>query len=275
MRKIKQKADYLRRVIHIFRGLSIIQWYYLVHFCDTNRESRLKTLKLRGFVVKEITVRSNSSDVWLTANLLVGRQKEGFEGDYDKVIEIVEMNFAPEGKINVIDAGANIGLFALLVKNRYPDADVYLIEPDKDNYMLLKKNMSKLSGIHLFEAGLWYKDAYLEIINPEATDWSKRVAEVSDGEGIHAVTIDDIIEENNIDDISVVKMDIEGSEYYVFKYGSEKWIKRSRSIVIETHDKYVKGTDELVNETMEKNNFSKMTVGENQVFFKSNEHIRV
>lgn len=127
--------------------------------------------------------------------------------------------------------------------------------------------MSGLSGIHLFKAGLWYKDAYLRIINPEAADWSKRVDESAE-EGIQAITIDDIIEQYNLDDISILKMDIEGSEYYVFKYGSDNWLMKSKMYVIETHDKYVKGTDELVNKTLERYSFEKETMGENQVFFR-------
>ena len=273
MRRIKQKKEYLFNVINTFRGTSIIRWYFLVHFCDTGRKSRLKTLKLRNFVTDRITVRSNSSDVWLTANLLVGRQKEDFEGDYDKVIEIAEQNGAFSGQIHVIYAGANIGLFALLIKNRYHDAEIYLIEPDEYNCEILKKNISGLSGIHLFEAGLWYKDTYLRIINPEADDWSKRVEESSFGEGIHAITIDNIVEENNIDEINIVKMDIEGSEYYVFKYGDDNWIKRSKIIVIETHDKYIKGSDEIVNNTMKQLKFAKKTIGENQVFFRINDNL--
>lgn len=268
MRGIKRKLKYFIKVIHTFRGLSIVQWYFLIHFCDVHKNSREKTLKLRKFVTNKIIIRSNSSDVWLTANLLVGRQTpQGLRGDYDEVLDTAEKRSVCDGRISIIDAGANIGLFALLVKNRYQDSEIYLIEPDQDNYDILEKNMSGLSGIHLFKAGLWYKDAYLRIINPEAADWSKRVDESAE-EGIQAITIDDIIEQYNLDDISILKMDIEGSEYYVFKYGSDNWLMKSKMYVIETHDKYVKGTDELVNKTLERYSFEKETMGENQVFFR-------
>jgi hypothetical protein len=40
----------------------------------------------------------------------------------------------------IIDAGANIGLFTLLMKNKYPEAKIISIEPDHENFAALKKH---------------------------------------------------------------------------------------------------------------------------------------
>lgn len=271
LRTIKRKINYFLRVIHTFRGLSVAKWYIIVHFCNTSNKSRIVKLHLRNYVTDYLYVRSNSSDIWLTANILVGRigEANGYCGDYDTVIELARVHDVFNGKRTIIDAGANIGLFALQVKNQYPDAEVILIEPDDNNYEILKMNISKLSGIHMYKAGIWYKQTYLCIINPKANDWSKRVAETSKGHGIPAITIKEIMNENNINEISLLKMDIEGSEYYVFKYGDKKWIQSVKALVIETHDKYVEGSDVLINSTMDSLNYTKYVVGENQCFFRS------
>ncbi|MEU9092899.1 FkbM family methyltransferase [Streptomyces sp. NPDC048428] len=47
----------------------------------------------------------------------------------------------------IVDAGANIGLFTLFVKRRYPAARVIAFEPVPDNIRVLKKNL-RLHGIH-------------------------------------------------------------------------------------------------------------------------------
>ncbi|MBZ6295943.1 FkbM family methyltransferase [Streptomyces olivaceus] len=66
--------------------------------------------------------------------------REIFQGDtYD-------LDGLPEAPV-VVDAGANIGLFTLFVKRRYPAARVIAFEPVPDNVRVLRKNL-RLHGIH-------------------------------------------------------------------------------------------------------------------------------
>lgn len=56
----------------------------------------------------------------------------------------------------VIDAGANIGMFALFVKLRYPDAEILAFEPAPDTAAVLRQNISlhTLSGVTVREVAL-------------------------------------------------------------------------------------------------------------------------
>ena len=56
----------------------------------------------------------------------------------------------------VVDVGANIGLFALFVKQRYPDADVLAFEPAPETAAALRRNISlhQLDGIQVHEIAL-------------------------------------------------------------------------------------------------------------------------
>ncbi len=47
----------------------------------------------------------------------------------------------------IIDGGANIGFFALKVKNELPNAKIICIEPDKDNFRILQKNLENYSNV--------------------------------------------------------------------------------------------------------------------------------
>lgn len=39
----------------------------------------------------------------------------------------------------IVDAGANIGLMSIFYANKYPDAKIISLEPDRSNFTLLKK----------------------------------------------------------------------------------------------------------------------------------------
>lgn len=54
----------------------------------------------------------------------------------------------------VVDVGANIGLFSLLIKQQVPDARVYAFEPSPVHFALLSKNLESCSRVQLFPQGL-------------------------------------------------------------------------------------------------------------------------
>lgn len=54
----------------------------------------------------------------------------------------------------VIDVGANIGLFSLFIKQRYPQAQVYAFEPSPAHFELLVRNVAGLDDVHCFREGL-------------------------------------------------------------------------------------------------------------------------
>jgi len=54
----------------------------------------------------------------------------------------------------VVDVGANIGLFSLLVKQLYPEARVYAFEPSPVHFGLLRQNLAPYPSLQLFQQGL-------------------------------------------------------------------------------------------------------------------------
>ncbi|MEU3224787.1 FkbM family methyltransferase [Streptomyces sp. NPDC006976] len=70
------------------------------------------------------------------------------QGCYDGL----ELGDAP----TVLDAGGNIGMFALYIKSRYPDAEVHSFEPMPNNIALFRKNVELhgLSDVTLHETAL-------------------------------------------------------------------------------------------------------------------------
>jgi len=76
-------------------------------------------------------------------------------GSYEfKVRKLIE-KLAREGKI-IIDIGAHIGKYSIIASKINPNAKIYAIEPEKDNFNLLNKNikLNKVKNIFPIKVAL-------------------------------------------------------------------------------------------------------------------------
>ncbi|HVE60927.1 MAG TPA: FkbM family methyltransferase, partial [Chitinophagaceae bacterium] len=116
---------------------------------------------------------------------------------------------------NIIDAGANIGLASIYFSQLYPSAQVIAIEPENDNYDLLKKNTNAYANVTCIKAALWSKEENIAIKNPDSLAASY-IVEAGEHAQIKGITIDYLLEMNCWDKIDILKMDIEGAEKEIF-----------------------------------------------------------
>lgn len=65
----------------------------------------------------------------------------------------------------IIDCGANIGLSTIFFKNSYPNAKIFSIEPDQENFSRLKDNIKKYDNIIPINKAIWYKECLLANLN--------------------------------------------------------------------------------------------------------------
>ena len=147
---------------------------------------------------------------------------------YDKIVEV------NEGDV-VVDVGANLGIFTIYswFKNA---KKVYSIEPSSFMIKYLKLNTNQFSkNIELSKIAIsskeetadlqmtgFYEGGVLDIV--EKTGVTDR-PNVIRTEKIRCISMDMFIEENNIDVIDFLKIDIEGSEYELFKGISDNNLK--------------------------------------------------
>jgi len=136
----------------------------------------------------------------------------------------------------IIDAGANIGLASIYYSLTYPTAKIIAFEPEASNFALLQENIKHYPNIQCENAGLWNKNTWLKIHNPDGQKHSFTVEESSSPQGIHAVTVDRVMEQHDLPFIDILKVDIEGAEKEIFS-GHPAWTSKVGMIVIELHDK--------------------------------------
>ena len=94
----------------------------------------------------------------------------------------------------IIDAGANIGLFSILYKNKFKNAEIIAIEPEKNNFKMLKKNINGCTRIQTLRGGLWSKSCYLKVKESRSGEWGFTVVECSkDQSDVYAYSVLDVI----------------------------------------------------------------------------------
>ncbi|HWB25350.1 MAG TPA: FkbM family methyltransferase [Chitinophagaceae bacterium] len=171
----------------------------------------------------------------------------------------------------IVDCGANVGFACLYFSSLFPGAEIIAVEPQKDNYNQLCKNVKSYSNIKPLHAAIWHKPGKLVIKNESEMSASFEVQENTEANiaGLNAVTIDEIIRDNNFDQIDILKIDIEGSEYNLFANNPHTWLSKTRCLVIELHDNLKPGTSQLFFKEMAKYDWQTVIKGENIVCFKA------
>lgn len=175
----------------------------------------------------------------------------------------VPINFKPEV---ILDLGANIGLATVFFSNKYPDAKIFSVEPEKANFEMLLKNTQFNPNITCLNYGIWNRSTNLEI-KSGYDNWGFRVNEVDyeNENTVAAISINKILEDYKLDHIDILKIDIEGSEKELFEKNIEKWLPKTKMIVIELHDEIKAGCSKSMFKALCNYNFDLSVIGENYV----------
>lgn len=184
-------------------------------------------LALRSKLLSQpILVRPGSSDGFVFGQIFVEREYSCFDDLAD-----VEL---------IIDLGANIGMSAVYFLNRFPSCFVVCVEPDKGNFELLLKNLAPYEGRCIaVQAAVWPEKVTLtfEAASMGANnEWGRRVtSNGAGGESIDAVDVESLVAMTMYRKISLLKVDIEGSEIELFSRNYEAWLDRTQNFCIELH----------------------------------------
>lgn len=136
----------------------------------------------------------------------------------------------------IFDLGSNIGLSVIYFKLKYPDAKIYAFEPDPNIFERLKKNTQQFNDVFCFNLAVSGKSGKEKFYIYPNSSMSSSLLKRLDNESFIEITtksLDDVMDEENVQKIDLIKFDIEGSEYEVFK--AFRNIKEVRSLLGELH----------------------------------------
>ena len=148
----------------------------------------------------------------------------------------------------VLDIGGNAGYFSFLIASKRQRAKIFAYEPIDENISVFKANIKRNKGlekrIHLEQkavtgkeqssVSLFFDDAdhntIIASVYPEFSEANKREIQIK------AVSLAQIIQENRLGRVDLVKLDCEGSEFPIlYDSPSEIW-PSINCLAVEVHE---------------------------------------
>jgi len=167
----------------------------------------------------------------------------------------------------VIDVGGYIGETALFFAQRGARR-VFCVEPAPDNLRLLEQNISQSSfkdKIVVIRAAILDKDGIVEFYMDNQSypcyhvanshEFMKTYTREPSKYNVQAMSFQSLLEYTGLEEVDVVKLDCEGSEYDILLGTPDSVLKRVRKYIIEYHngpDVLVKRLDDLGYKVREK-----------------------
>lgn len=143
------------------------------------------------------------------------------------------------GSDRVVDGGAHVGIFTL--RAALTGARVLSIEPARDNLSLLRRNVQMndlLRRVIICPAALG-AEAGEGVLSTDGDPYSWRLAATPTGGGgelVTVVTLESLVQEHAMDEITLLKLDCEGAEYRILEETSPDLLRRCVRIRLECHE---------------------------------------
>lgn len=158
------------------------------------------------------------------------------------------------GKGIVLDIGGNVGAFTDYVLEKHPDAKVYIFEPANKFEEWLKNKYDDKDNVTFIPLALGEESRPARIIY---SNWNFGDNEITLDRGgghddVYIVSLDEIIEEKQITDISFIKIDVEFFEPFVLK-GMKKYIESTTNlpIIVMEHNYHLSPYKKEIDEVFE------------------------
>ena len=171
----------------------------------------------------------------------------------------------------ILDCGGNIGCAAVYFANKYPTAQIYSVEPEKDNFKLLKFNTAFYDNIYPINSALWDKETFIRVEDRGYGTWGFMTFETTaeNEESFQTTTVSKLLAESGFDEIDLLKIDIEGAEKEVFGAPNvDEWLSKVKVLVIELHDRMKRGCSYEFFKAVSKYNWFFAFRGENLIFIR-------
>jgi len=219
-----------------------------VHVVDMKPDDQKVKFRVFG---DYLTARyKNTCDLFVIGETYVERL---YDGDYHEK--------------SVIDVGGYIGETALFFAQRGAKR-VFCVEPASDNFRLLEQNISQSSfkdKIVVIQAAILDREGNIGFYADDRHYHSYHVTEINDfgqnhtnNSAIHivqAMSFQRLLEYTGLEEVDVVKLDCEGSEYDILLGTPDSVLRRVKQYIVEYHngpDALVKRLEELGYKVREK-----------------------
>lgn len=157
----------------------------------------------------------------------------------------------------ILDVGAHVGFFTVYARLLNPKVKIFALEPENNNLKNLEnhlkinkiKDVKVITGALAGTTGTRYLKISEDSHNHYLLDKSDKI-----GKKVFTWNLSDFCKENKITRISLIKMDIEGGEYEIFRNLEAPDFLFFKSIILEYHNG-VNGTVKDLEKTLREHGF--------------------
>ena len=223
---MKKIIEQIYTVIRYIRAFGVR--YGLIALIKITRTKRTDSLRIKCLKAPLKLRSRGSSDRIAFYKVILNKEYE------------FDLPFTPQ---YIIDAGANIGLVSVYFANRYPNAKIIAIEPEKSNFEVLLENIKPYPQITGLNMALWHQSSWVRIKDGAPGTMSFIVEECTpDVPGaVYAISLKEVMVKYGFNEIDLLKMDIEGSEKDILSHDYDEWLSRTNAFIVELHDNIHEG----------------------------------
>ena len=203
---------------------------------------RLKKKKIRRSSETFTTKGNPISFEVIKDNYFVFR--EIFAEDFYEIAKVLKL---VSEKPVILDIGANVGFFCVMILSKRPNARIYAYEPFENNCLKLNKTIENnhlQNNIFLFKEAvtknhgdtiqLFYKTSKEE--SSIASIYQKFDPQNEEIVEVKTTNMENIFSSNKIDELDILKMDCEGAEFEILYNTPDSIYKKIKLILLEVHN---------------------------------------
>ncbi|MHA2105420.1 MAG: FkbM family methyltransferase [Candidatus Hodarchaeales archaeon] len=210
--------SYIRYIpVSIFR---VKNWYpFLLNYIGLKNDNFERVYKLRNGVAFKSVQSLDAATIFVIF----------IRKDYGDV---------PDDSI-IVDIGANIGVYSVYASLMGKNNKIFAYEPVIDNFNVLQENIqlnNSEENIVAFNLGVSSQKEKRKLFLIDAVEHTLiEKNETQNFIEIECVSLNDIIEENNLPKIDLLKMDCEGAEYEILYNTAKENLQKIQEIRMEFH----------------------------------------
>jgi FkbM family methyltransferase len=137
----------------------------------------------------------------------------------------------------IVDLGANAGQASLFFRARYPDARIIAVEPDPSTFRHLERNLGADANAVTRQVAVTAAPGEVRLRRFPDASWMTQVTTAGADDGgtvaVPGVTLDDVLTQEGVDRVGLLKVDIEGLEIDVLTSGAA--LRRADTVIGELH----------------------------------------